>query len=45
MQKAERASQAEKTSQVGHSKAVIKKEANEREIDMADVRDSQVRNE
>jgi hypothetical protein len=45
IQKAEKASQAEKGSQAGYSKPAIRIEANEREVDMADVGDSQARNE
>lgn len=45
IQKAERASQAEKASQVAHSKVAIRTEANGREVDMADVGSSQFTNE
>ena len=45
MQKAERANQAEKASQVARSKEITRTGANGREVDMADVGDSQVRNE
>jgi hypothetical protein len=45
MQKAERANQAEKASQVARSKETTRTGADEREVNMADVGDSQVRNE